>query len=374
MAPPPETPNQWYENWQESQQQYWQAWQQACEQLFSQTGDEGDSQVGDNPWAKAIEQYQHIQQSWIGADGGELYAKVLDLGKTYLSIGETFWQTLNQASTSASKGGDWQSLVTDAYKNLLQAFRSADTGFDPNLYINPAVASLWSLPVDTWQRVAHYFSAAPGDLHKGLNISDSQTGAAGPKNGFAWWLSMPAVGYTREWQTQYQQWGELSQQYIRAMQDYILMLGEVSKRAVDILSDKLSQLSNEKKPADSMRAIYDLWVDSGEEAYAEFVAKPEFSNLQAQQVNALMRLKQHEQRMIEQTMATLNMPTRSELDTTHRRVHQLQRELRKLETKFAQFDEASSPRNGSAKGKTKKEQASKKNKTAAADKQGEDNV
>ena len=58
---------------------------------------------------------------------------------------------------------------------------------------------------------------------------------------------------------------------------------------------------------------------------------PDFPHLQAQMVNALMRLKRHEQTMMDEVMTALNMPTRRELDTTHQRVHGLQQQLGALQ-------------------------------------------
>jgi hypothetical protein len=84
------------------------------------------------------------------------------------------------------------------------------------------------------------------------------------------------------------------------------------------------------KSLDGLRAVYDLWIDCGEEAYAEMVATPEFPQLQAELVNALMRMKRHEQLMVEEVMTALNVPTRREIDTTHKRVYELQRQLRQL--------------------------------------------
>jgi len=93
----------------------------------------------------------------------------------------------------------------------------------------------------------------------------------------------------------------------------------------------MTQAMKEDESLDGLRAVYDLWVDCGEEAYAEMVATPEFPQLQADMVNALMRMKRHEQLMVEEVMTALNVPTRGEIDTTHKRVYELQRQLRQLQ-------------------------------------------
>ena len=57
----------------------------------------------------------------------------------------------------------------------------------------------------------------------------------------------------------------------------------------------------------------------------------QMEHLQAEMVNALMRMKRHEQMVVEEFMTALNIPTRREMDTTHKRVHELQRQVRELQ-------------------------------------------
>ncbi len=91
-----------------------------------------------------------------------------------------------------------------------------------------------------------------------------------------------------------------------------------------------------------MRPLYDLWIDCGEDAYAEQVATPEFPHLQAEMINALMRMKRHEQMVVEEFMTALNMPTRREMDTTHKRIHELQRQVRQLQDALEESTETRS--------------------------------
>jgi hypothetical protein len=99
-----------------------------------------------------------------------------------------------------------------------------------------------------------------------------------------------------------------------------------------------TELSCQGESLGGLRAAYDLWIDCGEAAYAETLATPEFPALQAELVNALMRLKRHEQRMLEEVMTGMNMPTRQELDTSHKRVYELRRELRELQARMQGMD------------------------------------
>jgi class III poly(R)-hydroxyalkanoic acid synthase PhaE subunit len=153
-------------------------------------------------------------------------------------------------------------------------------------------------------------------------------GAEGPWSGL---LSMPSLGYTREWQEELQQLQQKWLDHGKAMRTYNLVLEEITSKATEILGKKLFGPDGQAaKPPASLREFYNLWVDCGEEAYAEIAAKPEFTEAQAQLVNTLMAVKRHEQKMVDEVLAGLNMPTRRELDTAHRRIHQLQRQLWEL--------------------------------------------
>ncbi len=58
---------------------------------------------------------------------------------------------------------------------------------------------------------------------------------------------------------------------------------------------------------------------------------PEFAKVQARLTNTLMAVKRQEQKMVDELLSAFNMPTRRELDASHRRVHQLQRQLWQLQ-------------------------------------------
>jgi polyhydroxyalkanoate synthesis regulator phasin len=47
--------------------------------------------------------------------------------------------------------------------------------------------------------------------------------------------------------------------------------------------------------------------------------------------NAMMAVKRQEQKIVDEMLGALNMPTRRELDTSHRRLHQLHRQVWQLQ-------------------------------------------
>jgi class III poly(R)-hydroxyalkanoic acid synthase PhaE subunit len=102
------------------------------------------------------------------------------------------------------------------------------------------------------------------------------------------------------------------------------------ERAHALFSAKLVARSAPGKALESARALFDLWIDAAEEAYAEVALSPEFRAAYGALVNAQMRLRQGVQREVEQAAAQLGMPTRTEVDAAHRRIAELERALRRM--------------------------------------------
>ena len=80
----------------------------------------------------------------------------------------------------------------------------------------------------------------------------------------------------------------------------------------------------------SARALFDLWIDAAEEAYAEIALSPECREVYGTLVDAQMRVRAGVQQQVEQAAAQLGMPTRTEVDAAHRKIAELERQMRRL--------------------------------------------
>lgn len=148
-------------------------------------------------------------------------------------------------------------------------------------------------------------------------------------------LKLPGFGSGRERQAQV---GELIVAQVaqaEAVQTYQRVLQKASEAGMQRFEDKLAEHSEPGRQIGSMRALYDLWIDAAEEAYAQIALSPEFREVYAKLVNTQMRAKQLQQKEIERLAREVGMPTRSELDGVLRRIHDLQRDLRSLRNSVA---------------------------------------
>ena len=77
------------------------------------------------------------------------------------------------------------------------------------------------------------------------------------------------------------------------------------------------------------RGLFDLWIDSAEEAYAAVALSQEFREVYGALGNAQMRLRAAIQIEVEHITGLFGMPTRTEIDSAHRKIAELERALRR---------------------------------------------
>lgn len=154
-------------------------------------------------------------------------------------------------------------------------------------------------------------------------------------------VEMPAFGPGREQQERWQALLKAQLDNHKAQSRYQALLGKVMEQALVVFEGKLAEHEAPGRQLGSVRAVYDLWIDAAEHAYAEIALSPEFGAAYGEMVNAQMRLRLANQDELERVCRELGMPTRSEVTATQRKLHALERELRALRAELAARQRAS---------------------------------
>ncbi|GAB3383517.1 class III poly(R)-hydroxyalkanoic acid synthase subunit PhaE [Lysobacter fragariae] len=144
------------------------------------------------------------------------------------------------------------------------------------------------------------------------------------------WLGLPAFGFAREHQERWQALAQAQMDYQEKSNAYNALMGEAAQQAFKYFEDKLAQRGEPGRQLGSVRALFDLWIDAAEDAYAEIALSPRFRETYGNFINAQMRVRAGLQREVEQYCGQLGIPTRTEIDSAHRKIVQLERELRRL--------------------------------------------
>ena len=288
----------WMKDWQAMQKQYWNAWTDATRAVKPEMPDPT------TPWHEGFEQWARL----FGDAGkqNETLDRLMASAKGYSAL----MQSMVSAAAGKPSGEGTAKAWTDAMR---QGFNIP--GADAFLHNNPFAQMLQGL-------------RGPGaqgfdQLSQTFAPFLAQARAEGKS-----WLNMPAFGYLREHQEHYQKMAAAFVEYQEATAKYNELMLKAGQRSFEIFQDKLAAREEPGRQIETPRALYDLWVDAAEEAYQEIALSDDFRKVYGDVVNAQMRVRSQIQQEVERVGVDLGMPTRTELNSVHKRLHELRRELR----------------------------------------------
>jgi len=278
--------------------QYWDAWRDA----LRQGGATPASPPGGAPggWRETIDAWaQWLPRGAAGPAEDAVAQLQRQAGDWFGAMQQVAAQFAGRDASSADVAEAWKQQVQGQREQMLQwllgAARGANqAGLDPWLQ----QAAQW---LQGWQR-------------------DS-----GP------WLQMPGFGPGRNHHARWRALAKAQQEYQAQLQAYLGQLQGAIDRAFGVFESKLREHEDPGRQLTNARAMFDLWIDAAEEAYAAAALSEEFREAYAGFANAQMRLRSLLQRETEQACEQLGLPTRTELDAAHRHIADLERRLRRLE-------------------------------------------
>lgn len=176
------------------------------------------------------------------------------------------------------------------------------------------------------------------------------------------WMQLPQFGFAREQQERTQRLAEAQMEVQQQTSAYNALMLKASQSAYEIFELKLAEREEPGRQIASPRALFDLWIDAAEEAYAQIALSPEFREAYGNLVNSQMRLRGGIQQEVEQVSEMFGMPTRSELDGAHRKIVELERAMRRMRgaAPAASATAKPSPTSGKARPKPKPKPATRK--------------
>lgn len=280
--------------------QYWGAWSDALRQGGGAAAQAPADGVGHGSWREAIETWAQWLPRGTGAQAEDAVSQLQQqAGEWFGAMQQVAAQFAGRDASSADVAEAWKRQVQGQREQMLQwllgtARGAGQAGVDPWLQ----QAAQW---LQGWQR-------------------DS-----GP------WLQMPGFGPGRNHHARWRALAKAQQDYQAQLQAYLSQLQGAIDRAFGVFEAKLREHEDPGRQLTNARAMFDLWIDAAEEAYAASALSEEFREVYAGFANAQMRLRALLQRETEQLCEQLGLPTRTELDAAHRHIADLERRLRRLE-------------------------------------------
>ena len=295
------TPNNgWAQDFDALSKQYWNAWSGMAAQSGVQGGQSnGWQQMLDlwAPWARDGRASIDQTVERMNSQAGDWLGRMQDLAQSFA----------RKQANPAEIAKAWQDML------------GAGDGNNPFAAMFAQGAGPGAAGVDQWMK-----QAAPM-----LEAWQNQI------NGF---LGMPAFGAGREQQERMQSLLRARLDYQQSMAAYSAVLFKSGQRAFAVFEGKLAERSEPGRQIDSARGLFDVWIDAAEEAWGEIALSPEYRRVYGEMTNAQMRVRAGMQDMVERVTGQFGVPTRTEVNSSHRKVTQLEREVRELKQRLAALE------------------------------------
>lgn len=269
----------------------------------------------------------------------------------YQALARQSWAAWSrQLKQSLDAAGGQASPVTDPATAAGEAIERSLDGLKGYLAWMQTVGATAAPKADWQQQLQQWFGAGSQPFAQAFAGIDG-AGAEGFARQWQTWLQAlpvaggigtaptPAFGLDREQQMHQQALVQAMLAAMDASGRYHALLQRAGAQAMEHLQDKLAQHAEPGRQVDSLKGLYDLWVDAGEEAYAEMALSDEFKAVYGEMVNTQMRVRQLQQQQTEALCQQLGMPTRSEVSSLGERLQALRRELRHRSGSHATVDD-----------------------------------
>lgn len=279
-----------------------------------------------------------------GAQGFGFDAWIQPFREAMAAFQSTAWPGAGAMPGAAWPGmGAWPGQAMGQMPGMANA---AMGGFAPGMFA-PGMAGpfaamleqLSTLAQGQWQQLAGQFAGgdAPSQWRRLLETMAPAAGAfdLSALRGFDAGalrdaLSTPAIGPMREHVERWQKAMLAQLDYQEAAQAFSAQLGEIMKLALSYFERRLAARSEPGQPPASMRALFDEWIEAGEQAWAERAGSDAFAAALGRYTNAQLRVRAAMADELNRMAESLGLPTRGEVDADHRRIAMLERQLRRV--------------------------------------------
>ncbi len=353
-------------SWNEAQKMMWNGFLTAAKTMT-----EPYSREPRNPYLdmynRAAEQWRSMAKESMDAmmgDGNSLPKDVAgqvaasqDAMMRFMSLANEAWQSM---APTMSQGGDWQKML----ESYTETMREQMTEMMPGTNVlTQSMPELWKAYLDNTEKLTKPWLEAmtntPMSSMMSMPMMGSQNGSAmGGMQGLAssYWgalertiapyVESPTFGYARESDAKVRRafgsWVELQ----RANAEYQLMMADISTKAFEKTMRNLAENYQKGEMMNSYKALTNQIISTSDEVFLDAFRSEDYIKAQGKLLNATMAYRMHERELTEMFLEAQGLPTRTEIDETHKTIYELRKELRTLrrEIKTLHEDESGGPK------------------------------
>jgi len=285
----------WSDLWGTTAQEYFDAWSDCYGRLAGGK----DASAGTNPWQAALANWWQHASVQLPEQNREIFERFVTQTYEFLRLADVL-QATDAPGTDSAKREDPLSDLADLLQRRFTEFAAAALPpFGPFGGLAP--------PKDMGSRIWQKPEA------------------------FEQWLkafeSISPIGMTRERLQDARDGKRLLEAYRESVSDYLEVFRHIGVAAIERMTAQLQATPGGSAEQGGAKALYRLWVDCCEAAYAEHVLTDDYAARFGRLLNAALALRKFFQSSMDQILTEQNLPSRAEVDALHRRIHVLERAI-----------------------------------------------
>jgi len=256
-----------------------------------------------------------------GASAEGLARQFMQQCEQYLGVSRSLWDLVTHAA-AVTDPEQRARYFADGVGALQQQFAQ--------LWLSGSLATAGAAGPAGWAGAMPFAAGSPGvggfpgfagmpgmGAWPGMGASPAMAGA----------FSLPALGPAREQQESLQRLAQLGMRYAQAHIQVSAQWNDIIGKALRELGERVAPRLKSGAPPASMKEVYDLWVDSAENVYAQAARAGTFVQAQAELTNATSQLRTAQRELLEEWARQFDLPTRSELNSIHQQLRELKAAL-----------------------------------------------
>lgn len=258
-----------------------------------------------------------------------------DILVRFIKLSVNAWQEI---FPKIEMGESWQTIVdkyTSQMRDQLDDFAKGSFGISKNN------AQLWQLYLEETQKFNQLwlnpFGFSIGSLTQGM---PDHSNTLIELNNLYWnllyeesfgsMMKSPILGPTREFTGKLLNGFDAWSQLYRASSDYQIVLGDIQVKSFEALMKALVNKAEKGEKLEDWKQFQALWSQISDDIFAEAFCQEKNLKIRGKFLNALNLYRIEQQKLLEQSLQMMNLPTRSEIDELHKIVHELRKEVKTL--------------------------------------------
>jgi len=271
----------------------------------------------DSVWINAMDDWWKSAKADMPYDSSNIFEKVLDQCRNYYFMGEQFSSLLDGLNQSKKNNDQMTDFINKSFKEIESAFSNDKNTFNLN-----SILDNFEQPIELMKSTFSNSTFKSSEIFDGLNPDLGKFSEQ--------ILSIPGLGYSREAQDKSKNAIKLWVNYQENYQEYQSVMLRLNQEALDLMRDRIISMTKEGESIDSMRQIYDLWIESNEKVYGNYVYTKEYAELNGRLVNSMMAFKKQCHEITDDALSAMHMPTTKSMDVLERRHYELRKQVNEM--------------------------------------------